>query len=179
MKRVLFLLATVFLLASCDQVIFPEPQPHKVKAISKIPQDLQGVFMDEDGDTLYVYEQAFSYDSDELSGMENVGLSDTAVLKYYKDRYFFNKRIKIDDEYFWLSYILHLYGSGNKLDIYAMDPDDVVKLAKLQEITSKIRDVESSLTYYLFDPKKKDYKKIISDTIFSKMISFERIISVE
>ena len=66
--------------------------------------------------------------------------------------------------------------SGSGFDLYAMDPDDVVKLAKLQEITSKIRDIEEGdKNYYLFDPKKKDYKKIISDTIFTKMISFYKI----
>ena len=80
------------------------------------------------------------------------------------------------EERFWLSYIIYLRDGGSGFDLYAMDPDDIVKLARLQEISSKIRDIEDGeQKYYLFDPKKKDYKKIISDTIFTKMISFKKI----
>ena len=84
-------------------------------------------------------------------------------------------RLRLDQEYYWLSYILDPVEPGKQIDLYTMDPDDIVKLAKLQEITSKIEDIESDGNYYLFAPKKKHYKKIISDTIFTKMTSFRKI----
>ncbi len=103
-------------------------------------------------------------------------LSDSSVLKEYYDHYFYSTPLFLEEGKFWVSYILRLNEDGAGFELYAMDPGDVVKLAKLQEITSKIRDIEGdNQSYYLFNPKKKHYKKIISDTIFSKMISFRKI----
>ncbi len=175
MKRLIYSLALVFLLASCDQVIFPEPQPEKVKPLKEIPGELQGVFLDHNGDSLFVYEHSFSYYTDEFTAMKNVYLSDSAVLKKYQKKYFFNMMIRVDKESYWLTYILETHDQGNEMDVYTMDPGDIVKLAKLQEITSKIKDIEEEPAYYLFDPKKRDYKKIIADTIFTKVIGFRKI----
>ena len=97
------------------------------------------------------------------------------LLKKYQKRYFFNTMIWVDEESYWLTYMLETHDQGNTIDVYAMDPGDIVKLAKLQEVTSKVRDIDGSSAYYLFDPKKRDYKKIIADTIFTKMIGFRRV----
>jgi len=175
MKRCLPFIVLMLLLASCDQVIFQEPQPRKVNPLKEIPIVLQGMYLDQDGDTLYVNKDSFSYDSDEFHYLDKVYLSDSSVLKKYKDHYFYNTPFLVDEEEFWVCYILYVDDDGSGFDLYAMDPGDVVKLAKLQEITSKIRDVGGDQNNYLFNPKKKDYKKIISDSVFSKMISFDRI----
>lgn len=175
MKRLGYLIAFIFLLSSCDQVIFPEPQPKKIKPLKEIPEELQGIFLDHNGDSLFVYEHSFSYYTDELTVMKNVYLSDSAVLKKYQKRYFFNTMIWLDEESYWITYFLETHDQGNEIDVYTMDPGDIVKLAKLQEITSKVKDIEGEPAYYLFDPKKRDYKKIIADTIFTKMISFRRV----
>ena len=179
MKRSIYTLALVFLLASCDQVIFPEPQPKKVKALKEIPVELRGVFLDHNGDSLFVYANFFTYRNDDFVDMKNVYLSDSAVLKKYQKRYFFNIMEWVGEEPYWLTYILEIHDKGNVIDVYTMDPGDIVKLAKLQEITSKVKDIEGEPEYYLFDPKKKDYKKIIADTIFTKMIGFKRVSALE
>ena len=176
MKAYLLLIVILLSLVSCDQVIFPEPQPRKVKPLKEIPTILQGVYLDQDGDTLNVYNHSFSYDSDEYTSLKNTYLSDSAVLKKYKEYFFFNTPLVLGEERFWISYILYMNEDGSGFDLYAMDPDDIVKLAKLQEITSKVQDIEKTdRTFYLFKPGKKDYKKIISDTIFTKMISFDKL----
>ncbi len=175
MKQIIYSLVIILLLTSCDQVIFPESQPKKVKALKEIPGELQGVFLDDDGDSLFVYKHFFSYRSDEFVTLKNVYLSDSAVLKKYQKRYFFNIIEWIDEEAYWLTYMLETHDQGNEIDVYTMDPGDIVKLAKLQEITSKVKDIEGAMAYYLFDPKKRDYKKIIADTIFTKMINFRRV----
>lgn len=175
MKQIIYSLVIILLLTSCDQVIFPEPQPKKVKPLKEIPGELQGVFLDDDGDSLFVYKHFFSYRSDEFVTLKNVYLSDSAVLKKYQKRYFFNIIEWIDEEAYWLTYMLETHDQGNEIDVYTMDPGDIVKLAKLQEITSKVKDIEGAMAYYLFDPKKRDYKKIIADTIFTKMINFRRV----
>lgn len=175
MKPYLFLIAILFIFASCDQVVFEEPQPRKVNALQEIPLSLQGAYLDQDGDTLYVYKNFFTYDHEHIS-MDNIYLSDSSVLKKYKNHYFYSTPIQIGTEDFWLTYILYLNDDGTGIDLYAMDPGDIVKLAKLQEITSKVRDIEEGdQQYYLFAPKKKDYKKIIMDSIFTKIDSFVRI----
>jgi hypothetical protein len=175
MKKLLYLLALILLLASCDQVIFPEPQPQKVKTMTEMPAEIQGVYLDQDGDSLFVFEQSFSYYSDNYTDFNSVYLSDSLVLKSYKKRYFISISTHINEQVYWLTYIIEAKNDGRVLDIYTMDPGDIVKLAKLEEITSKVMDIEGETDYYLFNPSKKDYKKIISDTIFTKMISFQKI----
>ena len=180
MKKLIYILSLIFLLASCDQVVFPEPQPRKVKALKEIPALLQGTYLDHNDDSLYVNENSFSFSESGLVSAWDECLSDSAVLKSYKQKYFFSQRIRLNDEYYWLTYILDPVDSGKRIDLYAMDPGDVVKLAKLQEITSKIRDIEDSDNeYYLFAPKKRDYKTIISDSIFTRMTSYRKISSQE
>jgi hypothetical protein len=160
-------------MTSCDQVIFPEPQPPKVNPLTEIPESLRGAFVDEDGDTLFVRHHHFSY-YDDLVEMTDIYLSDSAVLKSYKGRFYYSARIRLQGEQYWLCYILLPAEYG--FDLYTMDPDDIVKLAKLQDITSKIGDIkDGDAEYYLFDPKRKHYKKIISDSVFTKMISFRKI----
>lgn len=175
MKRCLIVLGILILFASCDQVIFPEPQPPKVNPLSYMPEVLQGNWIDQDGDTLYVGASSFSY-YDDLGSYRNVVLSDTSVLKVFREHYFYSTPVYVNEEKYWITYILAVNEDGRGFDLLGMDPDDVVKLARLQEITSKERDIkEGDSEYYLFAPRKRHYKKIISDTIFTKMISFKRI----
>jgi hypothetical protein len=176
MKRCLAIIGIFLFLASCDQVIFPEPQPKKVKPLTEIPAVLQGTFLDQDGDTLLVYRDHFTYTSDDLAGLDDIYLSDSNILKAYKEHYYYNSTLDIDSTRYWVTYIISLRDDKKGFDLLAMDPDDIVKLAKLQEITSKVEDVEEGESeYYLFNPKRKHYKKIISDSVFTKMISFQRI----
>lgn len=164
------------LLVSCDQVIFPEPQPPRTNAFIEIPHELQGIWLDQNNDTLLVNQHSFFYRSEDFPITDPKYLSDSAVMKNYKGKYFYNRLIRIDDNDYWLVYIIDLSDSGETMVLSAMDPGDIVRLARLQEITSKLRDIETEeAEYYLFAPKRKHYKKIISDTIFSEMISFMKI----
>jgi hypothetical protein len=88
MKRFLPIIVFLILLTSCDQVIFPEPQPQKVKPLKEIPTILQGIYLDEDGDTLYIHQHSFAYNSDEFHSPDKMHLSDSSVLKEYYDHYF-------------------------------------------------------------------------------------------
>lgn len=176
MKKLYFIIIFLLLLASCDQVIFSEPQPARVKALKSIPEELQGEWLDQNGDTLYVFAGSFIYHSDDYILEDQEYLSDSAVLKAYKGKYFYSRKVEIDAGDYWLSYILDTDEELVRMDLYAMDPGDIVKLAKLQEITSKVMDIEEGeINYYLFAPKRRHYKKIIADTIFTKMISFTKI----
>ena len=176
MKRCLAIIGILLFITSCDQVIFPEPQPKKVRALAQIPQVLQGTYIDHNGDSLFVYPDHFIYTDDGLFNQRKVYLSDSSVLKFYDEHYFYNMVLDLDSGRFWLTYILSLKDDDAGFDLLAMNPDDIVKLAKLQEITSKVKDVEEGDSeYYLFDPKRRHYKKIISDSIFTKMMSFEKI----
>ena len=141
MKRCLILLGILLLIASCDEVIFPEPQPPKVEPLINMPEVLQGTWIDHNGDTLYIRANSYSYFQD-LASFKDVFLSDTSVMKFYKDRYFYSTPIYVKDERYWVSYMIAVKEDGSGFDLLGMDPDDIVKLAMLQEITSKIEDIE-------------------------------------
>lgn len=176
MKKLIYGIIILILVTSCEQVVFQEPQPRKIKPLEEIPEILQGIYLDHNSDSLFIFKQYFTYQADEFLSLEKEYLSDSSILKIYKGKYFYNKRIQINEEYYWLTYMLDPVSPGEQIDLYAMDPGDVVKLAKLQEVTSKIKDIEDGdEDYYLFAPQKKHYKKIISDTIFTKMITFIKI----
>lgn len=176
MKKLLYLFLLAILLSACDQVIYTDSQPVKTKSLLVIPAALQGKWIDQNGDTLSVYDNYFHYPSKEFTIEEPEYLSDSAILKQYKGKYFYNRRILIGSDIFWLTYMIDPIEDGKALDLYTMDPDDIVKLAKLQEVTSKLRDVEEGESnYYLFSPKKKHYKKIIADSIFTRVIRFSKL----
>ena len=176
MKRCLSIVVIFLFLVSCDQVIFPEPQPKKVKPLTEIPQILQGTYIDQNGDSLLVYRDHFIYTDDGLVDPKNIYLSESYVLKEYKEHFYYSAVIDLDSGRFWTSYIISLWGNNEGFDLLAMDPGDIVKLAMLQEITSKVDDIEDGdEEYYLYDPKRKHYKKIISDSVFTTMMSFRRI----
>ncbi len=175
MKNTCLLIVLLLFMASCDQVIFTEPQPRKVRPLDEIPAQFRGVYTDTDHDTLRVYDHSFLYTGNGLSDNQPVYLSDSAVIKEYRDRYFLNIRLQAGEDSYWLTYLLQSSVEGRRLEVFAMDPGNIVNLAKLQEITSKIRDVSmGEHQYHLFSPRKRDYKKIIGDSIFSKMITFNR-----
>ena len=177
MMRTIYIIAIALLVVACDPVLFEEPQPRKVKTISEIPEAMHGVYYANDGDSLIIGEKFIVYILDAIIDRKPVYLSDSTILKYYKGRYFLNLWYDVDDEHYWDLYLIDFVEDSNILNVYTMDPGDIVKLAKLQEITSKVRDLEDDEgdEYYLFAPKKKHYKKIIADSVFTKMISFNRV----
>ena len=176
MKNILILLCLALLLSSCEEVVYPEPQPPHVKALKEIPGRLQGVYLDENMDTLFVRKQSFSYTSGERISLGEEFLSDSVVLKPYKDKYFFSTSVIVGDETYWLSYLLDPEEISGNIDVYTMSAKDMVRMAMLQEITSKVADLESgSNKYYLFAPKKRHYRKIIRDTVFSKFTTFTKV----
>ena len=176
MKKILILLCMALILASCEEVVYPDPQPPRVKALKEIPDPLRGLYLDLNLDTLVVGQRSFIYLIEDPEDVQETFLSDSVVLKSYKGKYFLSLTISIGGNSYWLTYMLDQDVSTGTIDVYTMAADDVVKMAMLQEITSKVSDLESgSDEYYLFAPKKKHYKKIIRDTIFTKFNSFTRI----
>ena len=49
------------MVTACDQVVFEEPQPRKVKALQEFPGELHGVYLDDNDDSLIVREGSFWY----------------------------------------------------------------------------------------------------------------------
>ena len=180
MKKILILLSLLLLLASCEEVIYPEPQPPRVKALKEIPDHLRGVYLDENQDTLVILRRSFIYHVFSFTDASEEFLSDSLVLKSYKGKYFLSTIMDIGDENYWLTYLFEQDESTGNIEAYTMSPDDVVKMAMLQDITSKVAEMGSGdEKYYLFAPKKRHYKKIIRDTVFSKVATFTRIIPGE
>ena len=87
------------LLYSCKEVSFKEPQPSGLPALKEIPKVLQGSYRVDDeksgehSDTLIIESWGYHFkDSNDKEWLGRGVLSDSLVVKFYKDYYFVNFR---------------------------------------------------------------------------------------
>jgi hypothetical protein len=96
MNKTNFLLGCCLLcFASCTEISFTEPQPKGIKKFKTFPASLQGMYIiPEEGqipDTLIITKKYFEVRSNRQNEPNDKGvLSDSLVLKKYKDYYFLN-----------------------------------------------------------------------------------------
>lgn len=176
MKHILLILFLALLAVSCKQVVYPEPQPPRVKALDVFPEELRGAYLDNDLDTLLVKDRSYIYNSANWTFSGEELLSDSTVLKSFRGKYFYNRGFTVEGEVYWVCYVIDPVGNAGQLDVYTMSADDMVKMAMLQEITPKVSDLDlDGDELYLFSPKKRHYKKIFRDTVLTKFVTFTRI----
>src|SRR5689334_10205770 len=88
-----------FTIASCTEIAFPVAQPKRVAALKEIPQALHGRYgpptFESDSVTLIIDSKGYYFDpSNEKSWLDKGMISDSLVVKFYRDYYFFNFRIE-------------------------------------------------------------------------------------
>src|SRR5678809_1110778 len=96
-----FLLSLAFgalILFSCKEVTFPEPQPKGVESLTEIPAQLRGSYVAADPtedkkDTLIIESWGYHFrDSRDKDWLGKGVISDSLVIRFYKDYYFVNFR---------------------------------------------------------------------------------------
>ena len=98
-KTLLLVFFWAVMLYSCKEVSFREPQPAGVGALKEIPAELRGRYLattktsNEKNDTLVIETWGYHFkDKDDKDWLGKGTLSDSLVVKFYKNYYFVNFR---------------------------------------------------------------------------------------
>lgn len=86
------------MMSSCSNVIYNTAVPKDQKSIDKFPKKLQGIYVDEESDTLKIMATKYSYGEINNNALMEGELGSDLVLKEYKDYYFLNFR---NDDGYW------------------------------------------------------------------------------
>lgn len=172
MKKLL--LSYCFLgMAACTTVRFDSPQPAGELEIKEFPQELQGLFVSDEEDTLEVSLVEFSYRNEGEIFVSGNLTSEESVLKKFKNMYV----LSLKDEGVWDVFPIKV--RKNKLIVYYEEPeDDIQELMDELAVTSPVKEIPDSdekYGYYLVDPSAEDFEKLWQEKLFSEKLIFKRV----
>lgn len=173
MKKVV--LSFIFLLGmvSCTTVRFETAQPSNELEIKEFPQELQGLFVTDEDDTLEVSPLEFSFRNEGEVFVSGDLTSEESVLKKFKNMYVLN----LKDENVWD--VFPIKARKNKLIVYYEEPEeDIQDLMNELGKTSPVREIPDSdekFGYYLTDPSAEDFEKLWQEKLFSEKLVFKRV----
>jgi hypothetical protein len=173
MRFAILIFAWTLLLASCKEVSYPIAQPAGVAAFKEVPSNLRGVFQIYDqktgdfSDTLIIESWGYHMkDKNEKDWLGRGTLSDTLVLKFYKDYYFVN--FKFNDQ--WVLRLIKQHSDGS-FEFLSVDlQDDVKSKDRLKKISKKLKVSEIKKkddTYYQINPTPAQLMALIKEGHFT------------
>lgn len=181
--KTLICIFSVLCLASCNEVSFPTHQPKGIVPLDAFPKELRAYYLttedDSIQDTLLIEERSYKTlngkPSGEKSWLDAAELSDSLVVKKYKNLYFIS--FKEDNE--WLLRILKRDKKGN-LTFMMMAINDSEKVKSLSELQQQlpVQVIEHSENkkYYRIDPTPEQLMSLIKKKNFweeSKLVKLK------
>ncbi len=176
----LSLVAAIIFLASCSVIRFTNPQPENTRQLSEFPEQLTGIYIDKDGDTLKVSKYGFSTQKD-----VNTLSEDRLVLKKMGKYYILSSKCPISDgnPTDWKGWeVLPFQYINNSLVVYLINTwEDKEKqtLDALEKILSseikKEFNHDEKFDYYLINPTKKEFKTMLKEGIFNDEMKFIKL----
>jgi hypothetical protein len=182
---ILAIASFAFTLTSCTEVTFPEPQPKGIQALMQVPPSIRGHYIpvvpsDEKADTLIIDHWGYHFkDSNDKDWLGRGVLSDSLVIKFYKEYYFVNFRMENGR---WVLKLLKPNPAGS-LEYFTMDLSKEDQEAELVTRLSKVVPVkkveDDNNTYYEIDPTRDQLMSLISagyftGTVFEKKVAGAR-----
>jgi hypothetical protein len=170
-KRILVVIWAL-LLVSCKEVSFKEPQPAGMQALSQVPKALHGhyVGVDDKGtdtDTLIIESWGYHFrdSKDEKDWLGKGALSDSLVVKFYKDYYFVNFRT--GDQ--WVLRLIRQKPDGS-IDFLSIPVgDDAKRKDILRKLSKKLTVKEIQRkddTFYQISPTREQLMQLIAEGLF-------------
>jgi hypothetical protein len=178
--RLLFLAAFwTLMFASCKEVSFREPQPPGVKPLSEVPQELRGMYTpvladsSEKVDTLIVESWGYHFkDSEDKDWLGRGTISDSLVVKFYKDYYFVNFRSGNQ----WVLRLIKKNANGN-IEFLSIDlQNDDTSKDRLKKLSKKVKYKEVKRgddIFYQINPTSSQLMTLIDEGFFTG-ITLER-----
>lgn len=171
---------------SCVMVKFQTQQPVNSLPLNSFPKDLQGTFVDNESDTLYISECCIEYTNDNISfseGKEKLK-KDSLELRKFGSDYLLN----IKDDKYWQIVLfkcqtdqIHSYYMDieSLMDKYAYINDELMRekkvIDKLKAITTVKKITEGEDYFYLINPNNEQLKKLANSEFFTEVNVFTRI----
>lgn len=173
MRFFLLSLFWVFMLYSCKEVTYREPQPAGIASLKEVPAALCGTYQTYDqatgdfADTLII--ESWGYHLKDKNDKDWLGkgvISDTMVVKFYQNYYFVN--FKEGDQ--WIVRLVRQTQPGT-LEFLSIDLQDEAKakevLAKLSK-KIKIKEVKrDDSKFYQINPTTAQLMQLIKDGYFT------------
>ncbi|HCR53907.1 MAG TPA: hypothetical protein DIW27_05780 [Cytophagales bacterium] len=173
MKASLLILFWSLVLVSCKEISFEVPQPAGVKPLTEVPVNLRGHYLSydertgEESDTLII--ESWGYHFKDVNDNDWLGsghLSDSLVVKFYKNYYFVNFK----SEGQWVLRLVRQKPSGG-LEFLSIDiQDDAKRKETLKKISKKMKVKEvhhGDDTFYQIDPTPAQLMTLIKEGYFT------------
>lgn len=176
MKKMILYVMLLAILVSCNRILFLEPLPKGVQNEYEFPEVMQGAYLVAgNDDTMHINKNSSSY-TDLDFGWKEWKLSDSSFLRYYKDMYLFNTESYLHSIRCWEIYIIEILNNGQLIKVYSFESEDSLKLSKLLNTTPLIESDTGFFDEYLVNPTRKQFKKIVKDSLF---VEVGRLIKIE
>jgi len=158
-KTIPILILFSLILSSCINIKFEEPQPQGGKDLAIIPKELQGSYLIDEHDTLFLYSNKMEYRKKDTT--ETINLSDNFILRQFKEYYILNQ--KDDRDSTWAAFFVKKKKDKNPIFyIMSYDIKDSTIVDKLQAITpTKIVEADGSVNL-IVKPTAKELEEIIN-----------------
>lgn len=171
MKSLLLIAGWAMLLCSCKEVSFREPQPTGVTALKEVPKTLHGRYIGsnekgDDSDTLIIESWGYHFrDAKEKDWLGKGVLSDSLVVKFYKDYYFVNFRS--GDQ--WVLRVIRQKPDGAIEFLSIPVSDDAKRKDILKKLSKKftVKEIQrKDDTFYQINPTRDQLMQLISEGFF-------------
>ncbi|MEZ4946981.1 MAG: hypothetical protein R2804_15690 [Cyclobacteriaceae bacterium] len=172
MRTALLILFWAFLLASCKEISYQTPQPAGIKPLNEIPLVLQGHYLSydeitgEESDTLIIESWGYHFkDKNDNDWLGAGHLSDSLVVKFYKNYYFIN--FKSGDQ--WVLRLIRQKSYGG-IEFLSIDIQDDAKRKDILKKISKELEIKEihrgEDTFYQIAPTSDQLMKLIDKGFF-------------
>lgn len=189
-KNILYLIAVMMIMTSCNDFYFKNPQPQRGKELKAIPDELIGTFMEKKSDQnnnpskdpLIITRNSYLWeDSDSKGNKEKISgtlSSGKVVLKKLDNYYVLSQKVEnpinTANDSVWEVYVLEY--QNNQLLLYNLSSEERrPKVDSVKHITPVIEEKEGDSKYYLINPSRKQFKKLLDNDLFKKTGEFEKV----
>ncbi|MFZ5970127.1 MAG: hypothetical protein ACOYXA_00920 [Bacteroidota bacterium] len=177
---VLLIATWTLLLGSCREVSFAVTQPSGVQPLREVPAELQGAYLARDphtkekGDTLLIESWGYHFkDAEDKDWLGRGVISDSMVVKFYKDYYFVN--FKVEDQ--WVLRLIKKLPDGG-LQFQSIDLQGEEKSKTIVKRLSKklaVKEIKrKDDTFYQINPTPAQLIGLIEEGFFTG-IQLERL----
>ena len=177
MKKIVLSISLIYLLLSCTEIKFEQPQPKRIKNLELIPEKIQGEYLLDKKDTIKISSEQILILKDSLGLEDEVyKLSDVFKVRYWKKTYFLNIKEK-EDSVWTVIFIQKNKNQTLSMGFLSFEEKDTESIEKIKSIT-KLKEVmneSESLDYYLANPSRCELKKLMKQANFHELISLEKI----